>query len=334
MRLVIATEGSATTGLGHFVRMTALAEAATERGWTVEFVLRPDSLDYAREQVQSSGWHLTLSDWLVGASLVPAGAGEPVVVVVDSYWVDPSSGGWADARSRADLLVAVNDGGPAPADVDVVLNNNLPATAALYPGHGARLLLGTDYTLLRRSFVALREEALARIEALPDEPESILVMLGGTDISGSTSLLAEAAAETFESARIAAISKDLAGQWSGRIEYVAPTPAVAGLMHEADLVISAGGTTIWELGCLAKPAAVLAVADNQMPTYRELVRAGRVIGLGTPPIDAAEARRALAGARGTLPTLGRAMSSLSDGRGADRVLDVIEEMTALEVVTS
>lgn len=326
MQLIIATEGSETTGLGHFVRMSALAQAASERGWAVRFVLRPDALEYARRQVRDSGWQLEIDDWSVGASLVPDEGG-PIVVVIDSYRTDPRADGWREARGRADLLIAVNDGDEVSPDVDVVLNNNLPASPDLYPGHEARLLLGTDYTLLRRAFAGLRANALAGIDALPNTPRKILVMLGGTDVSGSTERLAQAASEVFASAEVKAVSRSHAGGRRGNIEFLEPTPAIAPLMSEADLVICAGGTTIWELGCLAKPAAVLAVADNQMPTYRELVTAGQVIGLGRPPVDASAAREALAMAVGRLPELARAVSQLSDGRGAVRVLDVIDDMT-------
>lgn len=329
--LVIATEAAAATGLGHFVRTSALAQVASERGWRVRYLLRPNAVDFARSQVRDRGWELLESPWQVGsAEMIDQVAGS--VVVVDSYLPDPADDGWRAMQEAAGLVVLMNDGEPAPAAVDVIVNQNLTADASFYPQHRARLLLGTDFALLRADFASRRAEALELAGRLPSMPRRVLVVLGGTDVSDSTHVLARAAASVFADAEIVAISAALP---EGRdallptIEYRRPTTDIASLMLSADLVLSAGGTTIWELGCLARPTAVLQVADNQAPVYDLLVAQHAVLGLGTPPVALEDAASVLAGAVGRLGELAGRLAPLADGRGCERVLDAVDEVLAL-----
>lgn len=327
--LVIATEAAATTGLGHFVRTSALAHVASERGWQVRYLLRPNAVDFARNQVRDRGWDLVESDWKIGSDALIEHA-SAAVLVVDSYLPGSSDAGWVPTQQASDLLVLMNDGEPAPRAVDVIVNQNLTASADFYAGHRARLLLGTDFALLRADFGSRRQEALESASALPASPRRILVVLGGTDVSGSTQVLARSAASAFPDAEVIAITTTHAGRDDAlaNIEYRSPTNEIAALMLSADLVLSAGGSTIWELGCLARPTAVLQVADNQTPVYDLLVSQEAVLGLGRPPVSQDAAAEVLRGASGRLGELAGRLAPLTDGRGGERVLDAVDQELA------
>ena len=51
-------------------------------------------------------------------------------------------------------------------------------------------------------------------------------------------------------------------------------------MTAADLVVSAAGTSSWELLCLGAACAFVCVADNQETSYERVVAAGAVAGVG------------------------------------------------------
>jgi spore coat polysaccharide biosynthesis predicted glycosyltransferase SpsG len=98
-------------------------------------------------------------------------------------------------------------------------------------------------------------------------------------------------------------------------------------MLAADLVLSAGGTTLWELCCLARPTAVIAVAANQVPTYDVMSAGGYILPAGREPVrDAgvlAATLRRLVARPGTLAATARQASRLTDGLGGERVADAL-----------
>ena len=104
---------------------------------------------------------------------------------------------------------------------------------------------------------------------------------------------------------------------------------VAAHMLRADLVVTGAGSTLWELFCLARPVAAVQVAENQARGYDRLLAARTIIGLGRPPLDvnhAAERLRDGVTRHDGLRVLGESGSTLVDGRGAERVLDAIEQL--------
>jgi len=332
--LVIAAEAAASTGLGHFVRCCALGEAAARRGWEVTVVLRPDAVDWARDQVRSRGWTLVSGELVPGelaGALRRGGRPDTAVLVVDSYLVDQTC--FSQMRARAGCLVVVDDLADRYLDADIVVNQNLGAEALpARLGPGTRLLAGPAYALLRPQFPALRQAALDTIAGLPDVPRHVLVMMGGTDPTGSAGAVARACLAAFPQASVDVVLPDLPAteqpRTVGRLTELPRLEDVARRMLEADLVVTAAGSTVWEVCALARPAAALEVAGNQSDVYGRLVAGRLVLGLGRVPVDEAgvvAVLRSLAEAPGELRRLASAASRLVDGQGADRVLEETAE---------
>jgi spore coat polysaccharide biosynthesis predicted glycosyltransferase SpsG len=55
---------------------------------------------------------------------------------------------------------------------------------------------------------------------------------------------------------------------------------ISELMSEADIAISAGGSTCWELACLGLPNMILVVAENQAPIANDLDKREVSVNLG------------------------------------------------------
>ena len=113
------------------------------------------------------------------------------------------------------------------------------------------------------------------------------------------------------------------------LNVLAPVDDLAAMMSAHDLVISAAGTSVWELCCIGVPMAVVWAVDNQREGYDRVVAAGAAIGLGGPGLGGDERAvdlltRALTDSRvrADLVLAGR---QVVDGLGAWRVVRTWEQ---------
>lgn len=330
-RLVLVVEAAESIGLGHFMRSCALGDAAERRGWAVTVILRPDAVDWARAQVVSRGWTLGLTDFepeLLSRAVSRDARTDEAVLVIDSYLVDETC--FTAMRGRFRRLIVIDDLADRFLDADIVVNQNLGGEALpVRLGSGTLVLAGPGYALLRPEFAALRQPALDAISGLPDVPGRIFAMLGGTDPTGSAGAVAQACLVAFPQASVDVVIPGIArARTVGRLTELPRAHDVAPRMLAADLVVTATGSTVWELCCLARPVAAIEVASNQSGVYRRLVSDGLVLGLGRLPIDetkVVEALRSLTQTPGELRRLATRAARLVDGHGADRVLDSVDE---------
>ena len=109
-------------------------------------------------------------------------------------------------------------------------------------------------------------------------------------------------------------------------------PSLAALMVQADLAVSGGGTTLYELACSGLPAIVLELADNQARGCRAMAAAGAVIYAGrAEAMDGRALGQLIADVledsdRRRRMTL--AGTQLVDGLGADRVADALLSLSS------
>jgi spore coat polysaccharide biosynthesis predicted glycosyltransferase SpsG len=153
--------------------------------------------------------------------------------------------------------------------------------------------------------------------------------MGGTDPTGSAFTVGQACADAFPTAVVTVVAPTAGPDQDPRLTVVPRIVDMATAMLGSDLVVSAGGSTVWELCCLARPAATVQVATNQADVYQRLTSAGVVVGLGAAPVLRAEAARrlrAMVARPDSLATLARAASELVDGRGAERVMKHLDSI--------
>jgi spore coat polysaccharide biosynthesis predicted glycosyltransferase SpsG len=110
-------------------------------------------------------------------------------------------------------------------------------------------------------------------------------------------------------------------------------PDVRGLMLEADLAVTAGGQTAYELAATATPALGLRLADNQVPNLRGLAKAGCLRDLGSPGEAGfwghlRDQLADLASQPDVRAEMGRSGRALVDGRGAKRAAAAVLEVMA------
>jgi GNAT superfamily N-acetyltransferase len=204
----------------------------------------------------------------------------------------------------------MEDGGFGRRPADVVVDPTLGAELSPRPEDGSTWLLrGSRYAPMRQRVIDARRarevgtagEIAAAVEIGPageigmaaaDSTRTVLVVMGGTDPVGlapaAVGLLARAGLALTVTAiavgknaeRVRAAARDSALS----LTVLAPVDDLAALMSAQDLVISAAGTSVWELCCIGVPMALIWAVDNQRDGYDRVVAAGAALGLGGPEL--------------------------------------------------
>jgi UDP-2,4-diacetamido-2,4,6-trideoxy-beta-L-altropyranose hydrolase len=173
---------------------------------------------------------------------------------------------------------------------DIVLNQNFHAHEGLYVNREpyTQLLLGTDYVLLRREFREWRKWN----RKIPKMARKVLVTLGGSDQHNQTlkvmKALQQMEVEGLEAMVVIGANNPHFGELQATIHNsqfavrLAQNVAdMSDLMAWADIAITAGGSTAWELAFMGLPSLVLILADNQRPVADRLDSLGVSVNLGS-----------------------------------------------------
>jgi spore coat polysaccharide biosynthesis predicted glycosyltransferase SpsG/GNAT superfamily N-acetyltransferase len=355
MRVLLRCDGGGPLGVGHVMRSLALAEAAVATGHDVVVAghfqgaflgaqLAAAPVEVAQMAALAGGDPQALVD-LVGRL-------RPDVLHVDSY---AASGRLAQLVTSAGVEAVVSnveDGTFGRRPADVVVDPTLGAELSARPDDGSTWLLrGSRYTPVRRRVTDARRRAgdhggkAARGKdgiGVRGVARSVLVVMGGTDPVGlapavvgllaSTGLALEVTAiavgENAERVRAAAAGSGLS------LNVLAPVDDLAAMMSEQDLVVSAAGTSVWEVCCIGVPMGVLWAVDNQREGYDRVVAVGAAVGLGGPELgrpESGSAERAVGLLRSVLTDsqvradLVLAGRHAVDGLGAWRVVATWEQ---------
>jgi UDP-2,4-diacetamido-2,4,6-trideoxy-beta-L-altropyranose hydrolase len=259
-------------------------------------------------------------------------------LVVDGYHF---SSDYQEAIKKSGMiLLVIDDYGHAGRYIaDLVLNQNVSATHDFYADRDrqTQLLLGTRYALLRREFRSWRSWT----RFVSERANRILVTLGGSDPENLTVSVLEA----LEVVRGVGLEIKVAVGSSNphyqelqvvaarsrfpvdleRVEVDMPQ-----LMAWADLAVTAGGSTLWELAFMGLPSVVIISAENQKANVQGLQELGATVNLGwhgsLTQGDIAGVISDLVEDAGQRDKLSGAAKKLVDGMGADRASLALMEL--------
>ena len=343
--LIIRADASAQIGTGHIMRCLSLAQEWQDQGGKATFVLSNQSPALESRLLSEKMIVLYLS--------VEAGSDKDAHetvnfiqqltcqwVVVDGYHfgaeyqkVIKNFGTnllFIDDYSHADHYFA-----------DLVLNQNISANRDLYINREpyTKLLLGTQYALLRREFWQWRDW---QREVNPIASK-ILITLGGSDPDNVTLKVIQALDRLNRNnlevivviggsnPHYQVLQKKITDS-SLAISLQRNVSNMPELMAWADLAIAAGGSTNWELAFMGLPSIVIAIADNQKAIAAELDRQGVIINLGWHQDVTIEqiclVLRELIGDRHKREDMSQKGRKLVDGNGASRVASQMLNMLA------
>lgn len=348
--LIIRADASREMGTGHVMRMLALAQAWCRRGGRAQFLCCscPDGI---RDRIEEAGFSVVFISAEPGSkedleALLQVVRQYPRCrVVLDNYHYKFEY--QSAVREMAGKLMVVDDYGHLNEyDADILLNQN-PSAEALHLSnrvHGAVVLAGTEYALLREEFLDKRPKE----KIIRDAPLNVLVMMGGGDPYNVTHVVLQALSKLSECIRevrvlVGAVSphkesiREFAEQVSFSCTVLENETNMPGQLEWGDFAISAAGSTCWELAYMQIPTALVVVADNQCEIADSLTSSGASINLGWHK----EFREGdLEWALGEVLSNSEKRQSLVcacrdkvDGRGADRVAGALDDVLRITIAT-
>lgn len=347
LRALLRPDAGASFGLGHLRRSLALGTVLAEMGVTCAVATEEDPS--VRAIVTNQGFSYIPASEPAGATRATGrvtdraaafwGNDDTVwdILVVDSYRMTPHR--WKEARYRARTLVAIDDTDEPPEEADLVLqirpSSTSPGTGrAVRTPRGQQVLRGPQYALLGSPYRNLpRRVPSTRVR-------SSVVTVGGTDpwgflprlvsslrhVLGTDERLYVAVGPFASSSEFHILNGD------HRIEVLEnPSPAdLAALLASADMAISGGGQSLYEMAAAGVPCIVVQVAENQATNIQGFVAIGSVVYAGHAGADGTVQRvveeytrlRSDWAARATMARRGQ---ETVDGKGALRVASSILE---------
>ena len=358
--VLFRVDASPFIGVGHVMRCMSLAKGLSQHGLAICFLARemPEQL---QQQITAAGFsfaslHSNLEPSMEAeekalANLLEQYGSRADWIIVDSYSLDSH---WeAMARQFASKLMVVDDLANRDHDCDLLLDQTLGRSVEDYQSlvpEICRILTGTSYALLRTEFSSLREGALKKRECF-EGINSIVVSLGGGD---QMHLLEDIFSGIEKFVRTLSTNHSIPNSVLCRVvlgsaasEFLPYLPQVNGLqwellrnvgnmaelLHDADVVIGAAGTSAWERCTLGVPSLMLVVADNQELVARALVNKGAALMMKSPyDISVAEGLEAL-NDPDTYREMSRHTLSLCDGRGVERVVHIMRARCSLRKAT-
>jgi UDP-2,4-diacetamido-2,4,6-trideoxy-beta-L-altropyranose hydrolase len=351
--LLIRADASTQIGIGHVMRCLALAQVWQKHQGCVLLIMansvplleprlhsegikfiyltaQPGSLEDSRETIAIA--HQFGTGW----------------IVVDGYQFNAE---YQKQLKEAGLKVLFFDdyGHCDHYYADLILNQNIGAENNLYCNRKNQtlLLLGSDYTLLRKEFLEWQKWQ----KEIKPIATNILVTLGGGDPDNVTLKVLQALAILADSRRsplnqetldirivvgsknphfqqLAAFCQDL----DLSIKLLQNVTNMPELMAWADLAIAAGGSTNWELAFMGLPSVIIVIADNQQKIAEKLHEQEIIINLGWHQQIISEqiglTVQALIGDRDKREMMSQKGQQLIDGKGAMRVVSEMVNMLA------
>jgi len=347
--VIFRTDAIAATGTGHAMRCLALAQALAVHGVSSRFLMTGVPPLLAR-RISGEGFPIERHDHAL-ASEADATATAAVARRTGARWIVLDGYSFTDAyldtlRGAGIATVMIDDLGKlARYNCAVVVNQNLHADRALYPGvaPSTHLLLGTRYMMLRREFW--------RYHGVSHTPRDgglrILVSMGGSDPQDHASRAIDAL-EKLAGRGLAAtvvvgaanprleMLRRRAGESTADITVLHNVEDMPALMREADLAVAAAGTTVWELAYMGVPMLLGSTVEAERVLARRLADFNGCIYVGDfsdcTPEQLGGAIERLIGDSALRDGLAAAAGTLVDGKGGERIVGAMRE-AALEEVT-
>lgn len=341
--LIVRADGGSQIGDGHMMRCLALTQAWQDAGGHATFAmaLNAPAIKARLEAEEMSVVQMATDVGSADDSMHTINLARELGacwVVVDGYQFGSD---YQRAIKNAGLsLLFIDDNGHADHYyANLVLNQNIHAEASLYAQREpyTRLLLGMRYVLLRREFLKWREWK----REIPDVARKVLVTLGGGDPDNVTLKVIQALQQMQVDGLEAVVVAGASNPHHHKLEAVAENSRFAiridsnvtnmpELMAWADVAVSGGGSTCWELSFMRLPSIVMVLADNQQRIGERLQLHGAAINLG---IGANVTASEITGTLNELLTdsakrseMARSGQELVDGEGAARVVRGIKSV--------
>ncbi len=337
-------DANSEIGTGHLMRCLAIAEKIKAQGYEVHF-FTVDAINTKLIEEKGfrchvlKGVYTEIEKDYSQLSVLISGLGVKVLLV-DSYFVSQSY-----LKKLCDLVkvIYIDDLHEMVYPCDLLINYTIFADkidySQMYKGTNTKLLLGCNYVPLREEFETVRPKKHK------DKPEKVLVLSGGTDQYHF--LLHFVEQVVCNDAYCNVIFQVVCGKYNTdkeklkalqvgykNLEVYENLSELKDYMVNADVAISAAGTTLYELTACGTATIGYALADNQLENLQVFSEKGYVISLGDirKSFPEEELIRALqkASELAYRKEVEKKMRTLVDGYGTSYLADEIINLSLME----
>jgi len=331
---VFRFDASRSIGGGHALRCLVLADALSRLNWACFFAVGPETLDSVPILRQRSDHVVELSglvDDFQSKIEHRLPGGQCDLLVVDHYALGIDFE--VSCRNMAKKILVIDDLADRRHDCDVLLDQTYGQEPRRYVERvppTCRMLMGSDYALLKDTYAACRESSLSRRQQT-GSARQILISVGLTDPMGYTAIALEQVAD-LEGVGIdivlggdapsLATVRGLANEIGSVAKVHVDVADLSGLMVRADLAIGGCGSTSWERCCLGLPTVAILIAENQRLVADNLSRVG-ALDVVSDISEVGESVEQLLSDSNRLMLMSAAAASVCDGRGSNRVVEVL-----------
>lgn len=270
MRLVFRADSSKEIGVGHVMRICAIAEKAISRGIDCVFVGDLGGILWVEDYVTSLGFVEVLKKDQSGCS-----PSTEDILILDSYTISPTEKFLAKSAWRR--VVNIFD----------EVTPKYDANVNIHPGMGfpgiehieGSVYSGPEYISFRQS--------IKKSDAISPRVNRVLVFAGGTDPHNLALEIAQylATISSFSEAIFVCNQESQIKNLDSRFSTVPFGVDLDKLVEMSDLVITSASTASFEVAVRGIPVGVIAVADNQHAYYAKVMKSGFAAALGVRTED-------------------------------------------------
>ena len=344
MKVLVRADANKNIGQGHVMRCLSVCDALKEKGHECVFVCAKDTpMDFIMNRGYDV-YYLTTSynrmdDELALLEQIIAEE-KADLLIIDSYYVSQA---YLQSVKEMIKTVYLDDVYSFAYDVDCLVNYNVYADEnkykEMYVTEGVKepaMIIGPTYAPLRKEFT---EKNIREI----NEIKNIMISVGGADplhlAYGFAKNIAED--EFFKDKNINMVLgkmepdidkiEDIC-EASENIKYFVNISDMKAKIEEADLVISAAGSTQYEICACGRPCICFSMADNQIPGGEKFGELGAFIYAGDARdnesffYDVLGEVKRLAGDISLAREMSKKASEIADGHGALRIVKEIENI--------
>lgn len=334
--MIFWTEASEQIGMGHLMECLAIADLFQRQRSGIYFIINP--YPPAEE---------LLSYKNIPYGVLPIAQPEKICrrikrclegnrVVVNHRNV--SFSGLKILKEERFKVIVIDQLGNKTITCDLLINRSIVPEWLRYSfvGRRPKCCFGTRFSVLRNEFIVLRRKK----RFFTKDKKTVLVSMGGVDRTGATFRIMQALMLLkgpvnkeiilgMGFAHIERFRKIYKNIKEPYFNFVHAADNLAERMQKADVVISAGGNTLYEMACLGVPGVVLWEDAHEDIQGRAFEKAGTVIHLGnglTAPIS--KIRDSVASLLGDVDRraqMSRCGKKLVDGKGINRIFKTIAE---------
>ena len=344
MKVIIRADANSNIGQGHVMRCLSLCDAFKDKGHECLFVCAKDTpMDFIMNRGYDV-YYLTTSynrmdDELALLERIIAEE-KADLLIIDSYYVTHD---YFEALGKVIKTVYLDDVYEFAYNVDCLVNYNVYADEEKYKEMYVTEKVKTPEMIIGPTYAPLRKEFSERNIKEINEIKNIMISVGGADPLHLAYgfALGFSEDEFFKDKNINMILGKMEPdidkiksicEATKNISYFVNVKDMKEKIEEADIVISAAGSTQYEICACGKPCICFSMADNQVPGGEKFGELGAFIYAGDARdnecffYDVLNAVKRIAADSALAKEMSRKASEIADGHGAERIVKELENI--------